>query len=170
MGYQDKYAAGPINSRRVWCSEACRDAKQPPLLAPETSGAKTCEHGKRHHCADCDVARAICDIARAIAAQRPAPQPEPKALHIEAAKPAEAKCDCARDTHSGPVLLRYLPPQAKGGPAGAWACEECMLWWEQRAATLTFPSVGTPYAGPERLPAPRLARDEMVESDCWEDA
>lgn len=51
-----------------------------------------------------------------------------------------------------------------------WSCEPCHLKDEEEFAELMmFESTGTPYAGPERLPKPKLLRDEGVESDCWED-
>lgn len=83
--------------------------------------------------------------------------------------PVPATCDCARDTHSGPVTLRYLPPQAKGGPAGTWACEECALWWEKKADA---GGIGTSYLHdpkrPELLPRARLSFAPYDDDFCAE--
>jgi hypothetical protein len=68
----------------------------------------------------------------------------------------------------GEVLMRVL---TKAG-APRLCCETCMIAQDDqfaRAVTVRAEGLGKPYAGPERLPRPRLAHSMQVEDDTLED-
>ena len=88
-------------------------------------------------------------------------EPRPRCENRDCATPYQnvAQRWCANYTSIG----RKLPAELE------LSCEPCHLLDEKEFAELT-PSGGRPYAGPARLPRPRLAHSLGVEDPCLEDA
>ena len=127
---------------RRYCSPHCPGAP----LAAQPAETEPCVHGHRYHCADCD-------IARAIVASKPAPQPAP------AKGPVFLDCQgChVRDVS---VVARVT----RLGRAGL--CVSCAHSEEERVcALMAFERSGTPYTGPARLERPKLAHVAGMHDD-----
>lgn len=119
-----------------WCSPDCCDARVPPLpVTPEAKPmtADTAAHNR--------AAIVVTPFKSAPPAQEP-----PKAPVCVRA----GKHPCL-----GPVLKRVIG-HAEDAPVAAFYCENAMLAWEVRARDNTV-HTGAPYAGPERLPRPKMA-------------
>jgi hypothetical protein len=78
---------------------------------------------------------------------------------------AASVCTNGRDCLSpkAPVLVRVLRDERQPMCDRCYLALEVDLGMAMRANAKT----GTPYTGPERLHRPALARDELVEGDCW---
>jgi hypothetical protein len=85
------------------------------------------------------------------------PQEAPKAAPVCRVRFCASGC-------FGEVIDRVLTKAGKAVPC----CETCLVAQDGVfARSKDIHKTGTPYAGPARLPRPALARDELVESDCW---
>jgi len=150
-----KYCGAPAlwgDDDRGYCSTECRDA-------PATSEpGRACGCKGPHNDSQCPPAHAtIGDCIEAQNKAAPAQEAAKAPVCVRSGKPGHMRCD-------GPVLSRVLGHKDDGAVAALY-CELAMQQWEIRAFHNTE-SETRPYAGPERLPRPRLTHSAMWADEC----